>query len=205
MPIDELQHVLLHPDDVLQQPDPLFGRPIANVIARHVAQQRHEHGVVIFHRRVQRRFRRLNCAAEPAPEVEFPGQIETEVPLTEERIAHAEPRVSAVGRLQLREEAADRKGELCPRGQNSEPGLAQRQILLIRLLNEPVERRVVELFPPVGEVIRFTIPPHPRVARLDPLLGHRRRWPTIIRTDLEPIAHVLERPGATRRLQRERC
>ena len=63
--------------------DPLFERADIHVIRGHVAQQSHQDVVVVLDRRIQAGVGSFDGAAEPAPEIEFPGQVEVEVPLAE--------------------------------------------------------------------------------------------------------------------------
>ena len=53
----------------------------------------------------------------------------------------------------LRKEIARRDADLRPRRQHSIAGLAQRQILAIRAIDQIVEQRIVEHGPPAGQVV----------------------------------------------------
>ena len=63
--------------------DPFLGLANQDVVRGHVAQQGDQHGVVVFHRAVQLGLGGQHLTAIKAPEVQFPGQIEPEIPIVE--------------------------------------------------------------------------------------------------------------------------
>src|SRR5262249_26980217 len=67
--------------------DALLEGAYLDIVRGHIAQQRDQHVVVVIDGGVQVGAGRFNGAAEAAPEVELPGEIEPEVPLTEEALA----------------------------------------------------------------------------------------------------------------------
>ena len=71
-----------------QPTDPLLQRADLHVIRGHVAQQGDQHVVVALDGGIQLGVRGRHRAAEPAPEVELPGEIEARVPLVEKWHRH---------------------------------------------------------------------------------------------------------------------
>ena len=71
--------------------DPAFECPHLHVVRGHVAQQGDQDVVVVRHRGVEVGRVRFDRPAEPAPEIEFPVEIEAEVPLAVKRLRDACP------------------------------------------------------------------------------------------------------------------
>ena len=79
--LDEGQDALLNPDVVAGDLDPLLGDPVLHVIRGHVGQQGHQGGIVVFDRSIQVGIGGLDRAAETAPEIELPAQVEAGRPV----------------------------------------------------------------------------------------------------------------------------
>ena len=86
-PLGPLEHQFQDGHVLPQIAEPFLVGADLDVVGGHVAQQRDEHLVVIGHRGVEVVVGRRDGAAEPAPKIELPGQVEAEVPLVEERRA----------------------------------------------------------------------------------------------------------------------
>jgi len=82
--LDDLQGLPLHAHVVPGVRDALLVSSILRVIRGHVAQQGNQGGVVVLDRGVQAVGVIFDRPPEPAPEVEFPGQVEPVIPQAEE-------------------------------------------------------------------------------------------------------------------------
>ena len=78
--LDDLQDVALQFRVLPGQFDLFLVLAHLDVVLRHVAQQGDQHGVVVLHRRVQIGLGGQHLAAVQSPEVQFPGQVEAEIP-----------------------------------------------------------------------------------------------------------------------------
>ena len=187
---DDRQRLALQVDVVVRVGDLLLERPILNVVVGHVAQQRHQHVVVICDGGAEGGFVRLDGPAEAAPKIELPAEGESIIPLAEIPLdgkpetvadrhdvvgrlrAEGRARVVAVRILLLRKQIADRDPQLSPGGEHAKPRLAQREVLAISVADQAVENRIVEDPPPLAQVVR--VGPHALVGGVDPGLGDRR-------------------------------
>src|SRR4029077_3737490 len=98
-----------------------------------------------------------------APEVEFPGQVKSVIPLVEElagdvrvvgdSCANGVARIVACHVLRLREEGARGNGELGSRLEHPGTRLPQGQVLLVGGADQGVENRVLEDRVPRAEVV----------------------------------------------------
>ena len=112
--IGDFQGLALENDVFLGVADALRGGAIFHVVRRHVAQEGDQDVVVAEHGGVQGRGIGFHRPPEPAPEVEFPTEVETVVPLgipppRDERAVGSLAAVHVAGkvprhRLRLREE-----------------------------------------------------------------------------------------------------
>ena len=154
-------------------------------------------------------------AAKAAPEIELPAQVEAGRPvgievadqrrgrgsgrqerrrIIESGVAETDAAVLALRLLQLREDTAGGDGLLRPRFEDVRAGHAQIQVLLISRGNHGVEGWILKDAPPVGILQVAAL--HVGIAGLDPVVGHGRRGPAIIGTDLEAVANVVQRTRA---------
>src|SRR5262249_38751649 len=76
-----------------------------------------------------------------------------------------------------------------------EPGLTQRQVLVVGARDQGVQHRILEHRPPFGQVIRFLA--NADVTAIDPVLGHWRRSTLLIAPDLEAVIDLLVEGSAT--------
>ena len=81
--VGQIEAPLLQRDVRAGEFQPAFERADFDVSRGDVGEQRDEHVVVVFDRRVQVGVSRFDGAAKAAPEVEFPRQIESAIPETE--------------------------------------------------------------------------------------------------------------------------
>ena len=85
-----------------KQPESFLRRADRDIGAGRVAQQGHQHVVVVVDAGVQRIARRTNRTAKSPPEVEFPTEVEAKTPLAEELVGQAKPHEVAAHGLVLR-------------------------------------------------------------------------------------------------------
>jgi len=198
-PLDDGQRLALEGDVLLGVLDALFEGAHLSVVGRHVAEQRDQNVVVVLDRGVEGGDVRFDRPAESAPEVEFPGQVEPVVPLAGEPVAGQKLGICGLPaclaarertrrRLRLGEQVAAGDRQLRPRFQHAEPGLAERQVLLVRGPDQAVERRVVEDRPPPAQVVRRL--PHAHVGGIDPVVRDRRRRAAVVGAHFEPVVNV---------------
>src|SRR5262249_35120664 len=113
---------------------------------------------------------RFDRSAEAAPEIQFPVEVESVVPLIEESrtktatasgagprerrfLASRKPRVATRKILNLWEELTARDAQLSSRLQNAVASFAEREVLVIGRTNQRIKRRVFEDLPPLANVL----------------------------------------------------
>ena len=133
-----------------------LGGADADVVGRHLGQQRHEDVVVVGHRGEQLGVRRLDATPELAPEVELPRNVEACQELIEAAVgwlhddvlARDHPALATNGVLRLGEERADGDPPPCLPLQHPDARGLQRRVLPVRVNDQVGHDRVAERFPP---------------------------------------------------------
>ena len=175
----------------------LFGGANVNVTLRHLAQKQYQDVVVVFDRRIQGCVGRLDGPAKTSPEVEFPGQVGSHLPLIEivgqgcggVIDAVIDPAIAARGLLGLRKQLAYGDVALGPGFHDAPAGDAQGQVLVIRAVDQRVKDRVVHRLPPRGIVRRRVA--NVGIARVDPVWGGRGAGGAVIGADFETVVQIL--------------
>ena len=134
----------------------LLGGADPDVVRGHLRQQGHEHVVVVGDGGQQLGIRRLDAAAERAPEVELPGDVEAGEELVEaalgghhdDVLARDRPAVAADGVLGLGEERPDRDPPPCLPLEHPDAGCLERGVLPVGLDDQVGQDRVAERLPP---------------------------------------------------------
>ncbi len=186
--------------------EPLFERTVFDIGRRHVADQGHQDVVVVLNRGVQVGVGRLDVPAKTAPDVQLPRRVKTDVPQVRSAgdanppqvrrkilEAAAAGRVAAdLGTLVLAEELLLLSKEVAAGDSQFSSGFhhpqgrdAQRQVLLVRHLDQHLQRGVVQDRPPLAVIGRLA--DHLRIVRVNPPLGHLRRRPPVIGADLQAL------------------
>ena len=209
--LGDLESLLLQLHVGLGQFDLPLGGAKLHVSRGRVGQQRDQHVVVVFDRGVQVGVCGLDRPAEAAPEIQFPGETKTEVPLLIETlrddrlvghaVAQAIARVIPGGSLRLRKQAPHRDASLGSGLQHPEAGLAQGQVLAVGTADQDVERRVVEDGPPMAQVVRGR--PDTPIRGIDPVHRHGSGRPGVVRSDLESVVDVFLQGGTTTHQHRQ--
>ncbi len=177
--------------------EPLLGRAKIDVVLGDLGEQQHQGVVVVFDRHVQVGVGRFDGPAEPAPKVEFPGKARAGGPVVVEPVrrvvdvvvAQRGPRVVAERLLRLGEQLAHGNAQLGASFKNAQASRPQGEVLLVGLLNERVEHRVVKRLPPGGIVGRPAT--DVRIFVVDPSVGHGRGGAAVVRANLEAVGDVI--------------
>ena len=216
--LDDRQRLALDCHVLLGVLDPLLGDAHLRVGRRHLAQEGDQHVVIVLDRGVQAGGVRFDRPPEPAPEIEFPAQVEPQVPLTvppleswesnarqatgwEAKLQNVVGRVLAEPvplevpgrRLRLRQQVPSVDGELRPGLKHAHPRHAQRQVLPVGAADQGVEHRVVEDGPPFAQVVR--VRSHALVRGVDPVTGHRGVRLAVVGADLESVLNIFLEGG----------
>ena len=177
----------------------LLGHAVVGVAVGHVGHERDQHSVILLDARLILGLGRLDAAADLAPEIELPREVEAraedaerggrEVVQGGDVVAEL---VAVVGRqraLPLRKEAANLDVVGRTGGEHTKSGFAERKILVVGLDHKAVEHGIVELLPPQGVDVRQ----RPDLLRLgvDPLAFDGRGRPQVIRPHLHRIPPIL--------------
>jgi hypothetical protein len=191
----------------------LFQRAVFHRVPADVGQQRHEHIVVALDGCIELRVGRFDRAAVAAPKVEFPTEPKSVVPLAEPTFgrcaaigdvhAHTVACKVAVVELSLWEKLADDDAPLGASRQHAKAGFPQCEILLVGVLHQSVDDRVVEDRPPLLDV--RVVVAKSLVGRVDPILLDRSRRAAVVRADLAAVMDVLRDRRATGDEEQQRC
>ena len=149
---------------------------------------------------------RRDGSPQPAPEVDFPGQVKAGIPLIVKRIGHRsvgrvlalrDPLVGAGGILRLGKDLAAGDAEDGPCLQDTKAGFAEGQVLPIRAENQAIEGGIAKDRPPATEVLAIGLLD---VGLVDPVLGHWGRWRAVVwGPNLEAVMDVIVQAGAADR------
>ncbi len=191
---------MLDLDVGVEQFDAFLIRADLDIGCGHIAQERHEHIVVVGQRGPQLRVGRVDCAAETAPQVQFPGQAESQIPAVGEsqgiasgiggRVSHrGAPQKTARGGLLLREDIPLGDGQLGARLEDAVAGLFEREVLSCGGGNQTVEGRIVEERPPQAGVLFILM--NAQVGRVDPVFFDGGRGRAVVGADLVAVAEVI--------------
>ena len=214
--IREPDRLLLQLGVLVEQVDLPLQDAELHVVRGDVCDHGHEDVGIVLDGGVELRARGFDRAAEAAPEIEFPGQVEVGRQLAGVAVDRRDARPAAengpertagqrgdAGRaarvaprriLGLREQIAHRDAMLSPRLQHAETRFAQREVLAIRVADKVVEHGIVEDLPPLGQVIGLLADAN--VAGIDPLRRHVRRRFGVIGPDFQSIVYVFGERGA---------
>ena len=184
---------LLNTQVVERDLDPQLGNAILHVVGCQVGQQRHQGVVVRFDRGIQRGVGRLHLPAVFAPEIELPVQIEARKIEVKRVAGESAGGIGPHHFLALREDVPHGDGLLCPCLQHPSADRAEARVLLVSSNNERVQQGILKDLPPVAIAGRGAL--GAGILRLDPFLGHGRRRPAIVGTDLEAVVNVVHEAG----------
>ena len=140
--LDDLQDLALQFHVLFGQFDPFLGLAHRDVVLCRVAQQGDQHGVVVFQRPFQLGIGAEHLTAVESPEVQFPGQVESQIPIVAELGGGSGlAAITAAGILSLRENFALGDSQLGPGLKDPRAVLFQVDVLVIGLIDQVVERR----------------------------------------------------------------
>ncbi len=180
--------------------------PHLDVVRRHLGLQKDQDVVVALHLGVEVGVGGLDRAAEPPPEIEFPGSVEAGRPVVvivggqqslksgnverigSSRSSHCGSIGPAIALL-LGEQVALGNSAFRPGLQDAAAGHFQREVLLRSLGNQLIERRVAKRRPPAGVVTLAA--PQVGVAGVDPRFRDIGLGRTVVRANFETIVPPL--------------
>ena len=207
------QDLTLELDVLPGQRDPLLGLAHHDVVRRHVAQQGHEHGVVVLHRAFHLGPGGQDLAAVESPEVQLPGQVEPQVPVVERRgktgdvdgkrgRRHLLAGIAARDVLRLGEDVAPGDGQRVAGLEDARAVFLEVDVLVVGVGDEIVERGVVEDAPPPAQVGGMAL--HAAVAAVDPLRRNFGPRPAVLGPHLEAMVNVVRKTGTPPQAERRR-
>ena len=148
---------MLQRDVRLCQLDPSLERSDLDVGQPNLGDQGDQHVVIVRDRGQQRRVFGVDVAAELAPEIKLPRRIKAQtrsLEAVEWRVVAVDPdtAVARVDSLLLREKLTDRDAANSPGLDHAQAGRTQREVLLVRLMDQSVQHRVFEHGPPFADL-----------------------------------------------------
>ncbi|MNF56915.1 hypothetical protein D3C84_384200 [compost metagenome] len=159
-PLGDLEAALLLLGVLAGDAQARLGGAQGEVGIRHLGTQQHQHVLVVGFGGEVGGIGRLDGAAEAAPEVQLPADVEAQAVLPEVAVLRVAPaglvavEVDAVGRglLQLWVAAALGDAQLGARFHHPQAGDLQAGVVGVGLGDQPVEQRIVEDPPPFADV-----------------------------------------------------
>ena len=206
--LDDVQDFALQFRVLPGQVDLFLGLAHGDVVRCHVAQQGDQHGVVVLDRCLQLGLGTQHLTAVESPEVQFPGQVESEIPLVTELGKAREktnqrsggPLIAARGVLRLGENFTLGDSQLSPGLEDAGGVLLQIDVLVIGMMDQIVEYGVVENGPPAAQV--SGVAPHADIGGIDPLRGDGGLGRTVLGPHLEAVVNVVRNTRASAQANR---